>query len=130
MLDDGCRETVAAVGELGHAFSVPESGNRAWIAVTMPPEGIVTLPSGDQQGANADFASHAADGSFPMRHRFGSEGSQGRAGDEVALQVEGVVDGGMEAEKSLCGADRLEPLYLALLSSHNLMQGFGTNVFL
>src|SRR5215469_16505490 len=34
----------------------------------------------------------------------------------MALQVEGVVDGGVHAEKSLCGARRLEPLHFAFAS--------------
>jgi len=40
----------------------------------------------------------------------------------VALQVEGVVDGGVHAEKALCGSSRLEPLQLAFASSHRLMR--------
>jgi hypothetical protein len=40
----------------------------------------------------------------------------------MALEVEGVVDGGMHAEKALCGARRLEPLHFALASSHRLMR--------
>src|SRR3954447_9631277 len=40
----------------------------------------------------------------------------------MALQVEGVVDGGVQAEKSLRGSGRLEPLHLALSSSHSLMR--------
>ena len=40
----------------------------------------------------------------------------------MALEVEGVVDGGMRAEKALCGARRLEPLHFALASSHRLMR--------
>src|SRR3954469_56639 len=46
----------------------------------------------------------------------------------MALQVEGVVDGGMQAEKSLRGAGRLEPLHFALSSSYDLMRVFGTIV--
>jgi len=36
----------------------------------------------------------------------------------MALKVEGVVDGGMHAEKTLNGASRLEPLHFVLSSSH------------
>src|SRR5919112_4021793 len=43
----------------------------------------------------------------------------------MALQVEGVVDGGMQAEKSLRRAGRLEALHLALSSSHSLMRVLG-----
>ena len=40
----------------------------------------------------------------------------------MALEVEGVVDGGVHAEKALCGARRLEPLHFALASLHRLMR--------
>ena len=46
----------------------------------------------------------------------------------MALQVEGVVDGGVQAEKSLRGTGRLEPLHLALSPSHDLMRILGTIV--
>jgi len=42
----------------------------------------------------------------------------------MALKVEGVVDGGMHAEKTLNGASRLEPLHFVLSSSHRLMRVF------
>jgi hypothetical protein len=35
---------------------------------------------------------------------FGSEFSQCGSGDEVALKVEGIVDGGMHAEEALGGS--------------------------
>jgi len=35
----------------------------------------------------------------------------------MALKVEGVLKSGVHAEKTLCGASRLEPLHLALSSS-------------
>jgi hypothetical protein len=40
----------------------------------------------------------------------------------MALEVEGVVDGRMHAEKALCGGRRLQPLHFALASSHRLMR--------
>jgi hypothetical protein len=43
----------------------------------------------------------------------------------MALKVEGVVDGGVHAEKPLGGASRLERLHFALSSSHRLMRVFG-----
>ena len=46
----------------------------------------------------------------------------------MALKVEGVVDGGVNAEKTLSGAGRLEPLHFALASSHRLMRVFGSVV--
>jgi len=59
------------------------------------PVGIVTLPGDDSREAKLEFASGRSGRCPPMRHRFGSEGPQGRSGDEMALQVEGVVDGGV-----------------------------------
>jgi hypothetical protein len=47
----------------------------------------------------------------------------------MALQVEGIVNGGVHAEKTLGGASRLEPLHLALPSSHGLMRVLGSIVF-
>jgi hypothetical protein len=44
----------------------------------------------------------------------------------MALEIEGVVDGGVHAEKTLCGASRLEPLHFALSSSYRLMRIFGS----
>ena len=46
----------------------------------------------------------------------------------MALQVEGVVNGGVHAEKMLGGASRLEPLHFALSSSYRLMRIFGAIV--
>ena len=43
--------------------------------------------------------------------------------------VEGVVDGGMDVEKSLRGSRRLEPLHFALSSKHDLMGVFCAIVF-
>ena len=72
---------------------------------------------------------HAArDGIPPLVRRLGSEEPQRRARDEMALKVEGVVDGGVHAEKPLGGASRLEPLHFALSSSHCLMRVFGSVV--
>src|SRR5712671_2002401 len=56
---------------------------------------------------------------LPLRRRFGSEGPQRGPGDEVALKVERVVDGGMDAEEALGRASRLEPLHFTLASSHD-----------
>src|SRR5262249_18526516 len=53
---------------------------------------------------------------------FGSEDPQCGSRDEVALEVEGAVDGGVHAEEALGGSSRLEPLQLALASSHRLMR--------
>src|SRR5215469_2005369 len=92
------------------------------------PRGFVTLPRSGQEWATANSISRLGDRSLPVRHRFGSEFPQGRSGDEMALQVEGVVDSGMDAEKPLCGAGRFEPLHFPLPPSHNLVRFLGTLV--
>ena len=37
--------------------------------------------------------------------------------DEVALNIEIIVDGGMDAEKALGGSGRFEPLHFALVAA-------------
>jgi hypothetical protein len=44
----------------------------------------------------------------------------------MSLMVEGVVDSGMDGEKTLGGSNRLEPLHFALSSPHDLMGAFLT----
>ena len=48
--------------------------------------------------------SYCCDSTLPRRRRFGSEGPQRGPGDEVALQIERVVDGGMDTEEALRGS--------------------------
>jgi hypothetical protein len=43
----------------------------------------------------------------------------------MALKVEGIMDGGMHAEKALGGSSRFEPLHFALSSLHCLMRILG-----
>jgi hypothetical protein len=43
----------------------------------------------------------------------------------MALKVEGVVNGGMHAEKALCGASRFEALHFPLPPSHDLVRVLG-----
>jgi hypothetical protein len=64
----------------------------------------------------------------PLIRHLGSEDPERRARDEMALRVEGVVDGGVHAEETQGGASRLEPLHFALSSSHCLMRVFGSIV--
>jgi hypothetical protein len=86
------------------------------------------LPGSGQEWASSNSISRLGDRSLPVRHRFGSELPQKRSGDEMALQVEGVVDGGMEAEKPLCGAGRFKPLHFPLPPSNNLVRVLGAIV--
>jgi hypothetical protein len=64
----------------------------------------------------------------PLIRRLGSENSERRARDEMALEVEGVVNGGVHAEKPLGGASRLEALHFVLSSSHRQME-FSARLF-
>src|SRR4029077_18078409 len=63
-------------------------------------------------------ASCRCNSTLPLCGSFGSEDPQRRSRNEMALKVEGVVDGGMHAEKALGRSSRLEELQLALSSSH------------
>jgi hypothetical protein len=71
--------------------------------------------------AKARQASCRCDGILPLCGSFGPEDPQCGSGDEVALQIEGIVDGGVHTEEALGGSSRLEPLQLALASSDCLM---------
>jgi hypothetical protein len=57
-----------------------------------------------------------------------SEEPERAAGDEVALEGEGVVNGGMSSEEALSGSRRLEALHLPFSSSHCLMRVLGAVV--
>jgi hypothetical protein len=48
--------------------------------------------------------SRRCDGSLPLRSRLGPEFSKGSSGEEVALNIEVIVDGDMNAEKLLGGS--------------------------
>jgi hypothetical protein len=65
---------------------------------------------------------------LPLVRCLGSEDPERRSRDEMALKVEGVVDGSVHAEETLGRAGRFEPLHLALLSSHHLMRVLGAIV--
>jgi hypothetical protein len=59
--------------------------------------------STSQEGARSNQVS-CCDGILPLRRRFGSKRPQRRSGDEVALKIERVVDGGMDTEEALGGS--------------------------
>jgi hypothetical protein len=54
--------------------------------------------------AKARHASCRCDGTLPFCSSFGSEDPKGGSGDEVALKVEGVVNGTMHAQEALGGS--------------------------
>src|ERR1700740_1418893 len=66
-------------------------------------------------------SSCGCDSAVPLCVSFGSGDPQCGSGNEVALKVEGVVDGGVHAEEAPGRSSRLEPLQLTLASSHRLM---------
>jgi len=60
---------------------------------------------------------HLCRRSVPLRHCSGSEGPEGFAGYQVTLQVEGVVDRGVDGNEALSLALGLEALHFPLSSS-------------
>ncbi len=57
----------------------------------------------------------------PLIERLAAKKAMCAARDQVALDVEEIVDSGMYGEKSLGGSGRLEALHLALSSSYRLV---------
>ena len=66
--------------------------------------GLCHVTERGPRAGGGNSGSCGGDGSLPLRRRFGSKGPQRRSGDEVALKIECVVDGGMDAEEALCGS--------------------------
>jgi hypothetical protein len=66
--------------------------------------GFVTVTSTGSLRKRAGRSSRRCNGTLPSRRRFGSEDPKDRSRDEVALKVEVVVDGGMDAEEPLGGS--------------------------
>jgi hypothetical protein len=60
-------------------------------------------------------------GGSPRPERFVSENAKRAAGGEVALDVECVVDGGVNGQETLGGSGRFETLHLVLAASCRLM---------
>jgi hypothetical protein len=86
--------------------------------------GVVTVTNGVRRGAKSNRSSSDSYRIQPPGGCFSSEDPKGRPRHEMSLMVEGVVDSGMDAEKTLGGARRPEPLHLALSSPHDLMRVF------
>src|SRR6266852_9571732 len=60
----------------------------------------------------------------PLLPGLGSEDAQRWAGDQMALNIECVVDGGMQGEEALSRSCGLEPLHLSLASADRLVRNF------
>src|ERR1700730_10347265 len=78
--------------------------------------GIVGFTCRDQKRLKKDARLRCRDCIPPFASRLCSESPQRRSRHEMALKVEGVVNGGMHAEEALSGSSRFEPLHLALSS--------------
>jgi hypothetical protein len=63
--------------------------------------GFVTATISARTESQTGQASCRCDGTLPLCGSFGSEDPQCGSGDEVALQIEGIVDGGVHAEEAL-----------------------------
>ena len=85
------------------------------------PDGVVTLtaiwPACGRRRRRLCNGRHLP----PLSHRVAAELAECSAGDQMALDVEEVVDGRMDGEEPLRGRGRFEPLHLSLSSSHRLM---------
>ena len=57
-----------------------------------------------KRGVRGDQVSRCCDGVRPLRDRLGSEDPQRRSRNEMALEVEGVVNGSVHAQKALSGS--------------------------
>jgi len=74
------------------------SANRPFVASL---RALSREPWRKQENPERDILLCGRHSGVPLIGGFGSEYAQGAAGDEMALQVESVVDGGMGREKAL-----------------------------
>ena len=93
----------------------------AGVGTGMGPRGVVTLtaiwPACGRRRRRLCNGRHLP----PLSHRVAAELAECSAGDQMALDVEEVVDGRMDGEEPLRGRGRFEPRHLSLSSSHRLM---------
>jgi hypothetical protein len=61
----------------------------------------------------------------PILQRFASEDSERIAGNKMALNVERILDRGVNGQEPLGGSGRFETLHLPLASSHRQMRILG-----
>src|SRR5271156_3114736 len=87
--------------------------------------GFVTLPCGEREVSAPQELLGRCDFGPPRLHRRGAERAVRLGRGEMALDVKGVVDGGVRGEKFLRRTRALEPLHLALPPSRRLMRILG-----
>jgi hypothetical protein len=62
---------------------------------------------------------------MPLRRRLRTEHPKCAAGDQVALDAESVVRGGVHGDEALGGAGRLEPLHFPFSAPERLVRDLG-----
>ena len=91
----------------------------------MPCRGVVTLSKRRREAGLLCGTSSGLDDLAPRAHRRGTKRAVRLGRGEMALDVKGVVDGGVRGEKFLRRTRTLEPLHLALPPSRRLMRILG-----
>ena len=110
-----CRVERMSVHKASRVFEVDRKTVRKMLS------GIVTLtavwPVCGSRGQSLCDGRHLP----PLSHRVTAELAKRPAGNQVALDVEEIVDGSVDGEESLGRLWRFEPLHLPLSSPHRLM---------
>jgi hypothetical protein len=70
-----------------------------WVTLMLVTPALSRQPARAEEQAKVTRVSGSGDCCLPSGHLFGSKGPQRRSGDEVALKVEVVVDGGVVLRK-------------------------------
>jgi hypothetical protein len=91
--------------------------------------GLVTLSNQVREKPALPKVSSCRGCLAPRAHRHGAKRAMRLSRGQMALDVEGVVDGGMDREESLRRAGALEALHLALPPPRRLMRILDAIVF-
>ena len=123
---DALRPLIASVHPAAHGLSLKRWQNiRSAVSTLLRHYGATATALSRKLGRAAcfDFPTGSRRGGrgLPVGPGLRPEGAQGTAGDQVALEVEAVVDGGVQGNEALRGRGRFEPLHLALSSPHRLV---------
>jgi hypothetical protein len=84
----------------------------------MSPQGVVTVAGATARIGKVEPRFHAVATAFC---HWAVDSALRRPRYEMSFIIEGVVDGGMDVEKTLRRSGRLKPPHLALSSPHHLM---------
>jgi hypothetical protein len=94
----------------------------------MKRRGFVTLTTVDRTTPHQAFRSGDESHSTPCVRRVTAELTKSSAGDEMTLNVEGVVDGSVNRQKSLSRSSGFEPLHARLPLPDRKMRVLGSIV--